>query len=144
VLDSANKEIGQAVTNEEGIFSLPMPEGAFPWVVKVDGGGGHKADCQVTREDAGVLSDQPGQAGQATAVKVADANLADKNQQAVVGVSKEELDQMLSRKLSPLKSQVKKLVMNSEEVTLKDVVGGLGWIMGLLGIGAYFYSRRQA
>ncbi|KIX13920.1 hypothetical protein [Dethiosulfatarculus sandiegensis] len=137
VLDAAKKEIGQAVTNDEGTFSMAMPKGEFPWVVKVDGGGGHKAECQVTKEDAGVLPDTTGEVKEAASAKPETAT------QAAVGVSKEDLDRLLSKQLGPLKSQVKKLVRSSEAVTVKDVVGGLGWIIGLLGIGAYFYSRRQ-
>ena len=61
-----------------------------------------------------------------------------------VSLTREELtaiiDGALERQLAPLRRE---LAARSEEgPRLQDVVGGLGWIMGLVGMGLYFARRR--
>jgi hypothetical protein len=36
------------------------------------------------------------------------------------------------------------MALRSNEVSLRDIVGGLGWIVGLLGLVAYFKARKMA
>ena len=50
------------------------------------------------------------------------------------------VDAALDRHLAPLRRAL--AARNETEPTLRDIVGGLGWIMGLVGIGLYFSRRR--
>jgi nickel transport protein len=57
----------------------------------------------------------------------------------------QELEAMVSRlldqKLAPIKAQLAQ--QNAKDpVTLHDVVSGLGWILGLVGIAAWFLGRK--
>ena len=50
------------------------------------------------------------------------------------------VDAALDRHLAPLRRAL--AAGNEAEPSLRDIVGGLGWIMGLVGIGLYFSRRR--
>jgi len=50
------------------------------------------------------------------------------------------VDAALDRHLAPLRRAL--AAGNGAEPSLRDIVGGLGWIMGLVGIGLYFSRRR--
>ena len=51
------------------------------------------------------------------------------------------MDAALERHLAPLRRD---LAAGSEAGPgLRDIVGGLGWIMGLVGAGLYFSRRRS-
>ena len=50
------------------------------------------------------------------------------------------VDAALERHLAPLRRSL--AAASGADPDLKDIVGGLGWIMGLVGIGLYFSRRR--
>ncbi len=51
------------------------------------------------------------------------------------------LNKALERELAPIKEMLTELTIHRTSLT--DVVGGLGWIMGLFGLWAYFASKRS-
>ena len=50
------------------------------------------------------------------------------------------VDAALDRHLAPVRRAI--AAGSEAEPGLRDIVGGLGWIMGLVGIGLYFSRRR--
>ena len=53
------------------------------------------------------------------------------------------VSRLLDQKLAPIKAQLAQ--QNAQDpVTLHDVVSGLGWILGLVGIAAWFMSRKAS
>ena len=50
------------------------------------------------------------------------------------------VERALEAKLAPLKAQLARLAAK-DKTSYQDVIAGLGWIMGLLGIAAWFKSR---
>ncbi len=53
-----------------------------------------------------------------------------------------KLEQILDRKLHPLVRQLAEL--QNRGPNLQDILGGIGYILGLVGLGAYIRFRRQA
>jgi nickel transport protein len=51
------------------------------------------------------------------------------------------LNKALERHLAPLKEMLTELTIHRTSLT--DIIGGLGWIMGLFGLWAYFASKRS-
>ncbi|MGD8267671.1 MAG: hypothetical protein PVF55_05850, partial [Desulfobacterales bacterium] len=47
----------------------------------------------------------------------------------------------LEKKLAPIRRQLAQL---AQRPSLHDIIGGLGYIMGLVGLGAYMQSRRKS
>jgi nickel transport protein len=142
VQDAQGQTVGQAQTNAQGEFSLPLPASAPPLKIILRAGQGHQGDYTLTAADLGAAADSPAPSpASAQAAPAAEAAPA----AAAPGLSAAELEQIvaqaLDKRLAPLTAQVAKLAAE-RAVSLQDVVGGLGYILGLLGIAAYVKSRQ--
>jgi nickel transport protein len=51
------------------------------------------------------------------------------------------LNKALERQLAPINEKLTDLTIH--RTTLPDILGGIGYILGLCGVGAYFMSKRQ-
>lgn len=49
----------------------------------------------------------------------------------------------IDRKLTPVLRQLRQMNERLNKPSLKDIVGGIGYIVGLVGIAAYIASRRR-
>jgi nickel transport protein len=62
-----------------------------------------------------------------------------------IGISKEEIkgliEESLERKLSPIIRMISESQTKGPSVT--EIVGGIGYIFGLMGVALYFLSRRK-
>ena len=135
----------QSVTGNDGSFSLPIPKQPPPYTITMQDSEGHKAVFEIgedqldrARSEASrnAASDDPPHAENSGPVKG-----------PVVDASRQELEAMVSRlldqKLAPIKAQLARQAIEGEKVTVRDVVGGLGWILGLIGIAAWYSSRKS-
>ena len=50
------------------------------------------------------------------------------------------IDTTLEQKLAPIRKMLAE--QYNAEPSLRDIIGGIGWLLGLAGIVAYFKSRR--
>lgn len=130
-------------TDTDGVFIFPVPEQAraakLDLRVYVDAGEGHKASWLLKAADfspAGSLQDEPEQAqGEKQALPAEAFNYPELKR--ALG---ETLDAALEVKLAPLRTMLMEHTQSGPE--LKDIIGGIGWLIGLAGIAAYF--RRRA
>ena len=53
------------------------------------------------------------------------------------------LEKVLDKKLKPLISRLNQIERQEDGPALTDILGGLGYILGLVGIAAYVHSRRR-
>ena len=60
---------------------------------------------------------------------------------AALDAQTDRFNAQLDAHLSPLRRQLAE--MRSEEPGLREIVGGMGWLLGLGGLGLYFRSRRR-
>jgi len=143
VYDLQDNLLLEGLTNDQGEFSFKAPEKMDLRVVLV-AGTGHQAEWFVRAADFG---------GTITGELVA----ADKTQtrEAIVGrdapttaslISASELQQVVEaavdKKLQPV---VRMLVeKNTAGPTFKDIMGGIGYIFGLVGIATYFRCRNKS
>ncbi len=52
-------------------------------------------------------------------------------------------DEEARRKIESLSKEIERLREEAERPGLTEIIGGIGWIMGILGIAAYIKSRRK-
>lgn len=154
VRDGADGLAGQAVTDDEGRFSLPLPQAAGPLRVVLKAGEGHQAAYSLKQDQSALppgsspAASAPG-AFPAEASPGASASGADaagpSPTTSTPGLSPAEVERIVDRtlaaRLSPLTAQLAELSERQDRATLKDVFGGLGWIAGLFGVAAYFKRR---
>lgn len=141
--DSQGKLLAKGQTDGQGAFVLPKPQAAPPLKLVLNAGEGHRAEYEVTAEDLGVEEGQP---AAATAAPATSQQAAPAAGAALEGVDAAQLERIVSQaveqKIGPLRAQLTKLAADQPSM-LTQIVGGLGWILGLVGISAYFLGRRQ-
>jgi len=57
-------------------------------------------------------------------------------------VSSQELRQVVREELKPIREELLKIEEENARISFKDVIGGIGWILGIFG-GAVLLSRRK-
>lgn len=133
VFDRMGKQLLEGKTNNKGEFSFKIPELTDLRIV-LNAGMGHKAEWTITeseiKESSGVLGS-----------KMA----TESSQPVAVGLSKEEIkgliEESLDRKLRPIVRMITESQSKGPSVT--EIVGGIGYIFGLMGVVLYFKNRGK-
>ena len=135
--------VAKLQTNDEGEFSFTAKQRA-DYRILVDGGDGHEATYTIH------ASELPVSLAGASAPTQAAAPAGDKASAAAAptmatSVSPAEIramvEQGLAQQLRPLREQIDAW---QEKVWLHDVLGGLGYIIGLAGLAYGFMESRQS
>lgn len=134
---SDGKEIATLKTNDKGEFSYkPNSEGNFMFVV--DSGGGHIAKYEVKSVSAGRTSAKV----KAKAASNASSRIETASSRMAVDITADQIRRIVAEEMSaqlyPLKRQIDQ---QQNKIRFRDVIGGLGYIVGILGVMAYYMSR---
>lgn len=143
-------------TDQAGTFSFEIPRLTALKLV-ITASMGHKNDYTLSREEvaeamgmdqAGVRSQKSGLRSQES--KVGDLKAVQKGKmpaEQVEVVNTEELERVvekvMERKLKPIKSILVKMQKESARPGITEILGGIGYIIGLMGIALYFKSRKR-
>jgi len=129
VYDGSDKPLLEGKTDDEGLFAFPIPKReALRIVLTVSMG--HRAECVLSRAEltgAGAEEEAP-----PAQVSAGGGSAPD-----------EDIDRALARRLSPLVQAVRRLEEQQERASLRDILGGVGYIAGLAGLYYYFRSRSR-
>jgi len=150
VLDAqGGQELLTGETNAQGKFSFPLPPAAVARKadlrIVIEASMGHQGEwlLKAATDTTGKSPTAPAAAAPASAAPpaapkpaAAPAGAGDLNRQVV----EEVVNQALDAKLAPLKQML--IEAQSSQPTLRDIIGGLGYIIGLCGLAAYLYSRK--
>ena len=144
VLDSASKELLSGKTNDKGEFSFRVPK-LDDLTVVLEAGMGHRGDWPLSRQDLSPAGEAPGQTSPAvsqTAPKT-EAPAATEPSPAAAPPLPADIDKViekaLDKKLAPIRRMLAE--MQEQKVRLTDVLGGIGYIIGLVGVAAYFKRK---
>jgi nickel transport protein len=156
VFDETGKKIHEGKTNEKGIYSFKpgdLPPFSVDLKIVLDVGEGHKAEYILKAADipTGVKSDAPSKQ-QPTKDKSEDANVPKIEGSTKVtdqNVSTAAMETLLDKKLEPIVRMIGRqerllLEQKSGGPSMTDIVGGVGWIMGLVGLTAFFWAGRRS
>lgn len=150
----SDKQTGQVLvtgqTDAHGKFSFPIPAEAAArradLLIVVEAGMGHKGEWLLKAEKylpggAAASPAAPAPALTSPPAAVTPAGLAPTaptlDPQALEAV----VSRVVAREIAPLKEMVAELSVHRTSLT--DIIGGLGYILGIFGIWAYFLSKRQ-
>lgn len=138
-------------TDNEGLFSFPLPTtGSKELQIIVDGGDGHKNSWNYTLTDS--LS-SPSPVGSNALPKESGAvdqlppqpHTGDDEEKKLQSITASELTEIIEiamdKKLAPIKRTLAE--QSEKEPTLQDILGGIGYILGLAGIAAYMQSLKN-
>lgn len=134
VFDSEGQQLLEGKTDSKGEFSFKVPKLTNLRIV-LNAGMGHRAEWMIPESE----------------IKEAGANLGGKEGSessqptGSIGVSKEEIkgliEESLDRKLSPIIRMLSESRVKGPSVT--EIVGGIGYIFGLMGVALYFKNREK-
>ena len=144
VFDPTGNLLLKGKTDDEGLFSFQAPQKSALQIV-LTAGMGHRAVWTLSQEDfqeTALPSDRtpiPGEEGPMD-LKTPKIDPTPEN-----GLSASEItalvESSLDRKLKPLMDRVVDLSEN--RVSLLDILGGIGYIIGLVGLAAYLQYHRK-
>ncbi len=141
IQDAQGKVLAQGKTDQEGAFSLPLPAAQPPFQVVLKAGAGHQATFELKAADLGAAPTGGQAASPAQAAPAAQpAAPAQPPAQDLAPQIKKAVEQAVA----PLRAQLAEMALKANEVSLRDIIGGLGWIVGLLGLAAYLKARKLA
>lgn len=144
IYNSAGEKLLEGLSDDRGQFAFkpPKPE-ALRIVLKA--GSGHRNEWQVAAEEFTVpttLAPSPAAGGEKKPPSRT-APAADPPADTVT-LSTAELqaliEAVMERKLAPV---LRRLEQQGQGPSLNDIIGGIGYIIGLVGLGAYIHSRRK-
>lgn len=150
VFDKRGKKLAEGKTDEEGRFSFRPPV-RTDLVIRLTTSMGHQAEYTVPASDLpeglpAALQTAAETSGGSPAQNQAAARPAglareSRTQEATVPADIERIiDKALARQLVPI---LRALEESRRARRFSDIVGGIGYIVGMMGLALYFLSRRR-
>lgn len=146
VLDhKTGKELLTGITDDHGKFSFKIPAAAvaqkLDLEIVVEASMGHRGEW-LLKADKYLTGAAPGSPA-ASAPASPPGPVAPGSKAATIDQQALEaaLNKALERQLAPIKEMLTDLTIH--RTTPTDVIGGIGYILGLFGLGAYFLSKRK-
>jgi len=134
VFDKEGQQLLEGKTDSKGSFSFRIPKLTDLRIV-LNAGTGHRAEWTITESEIRQAWYQE-ETQEAAPPRQVSGNL---------GLGKEEIqeliDESLERRLRPIVNMLVDLQAKGPSMT--EVIGGIGYITGLMGVALYFLSRRK-
>lgn len=137
LLDQKGRVLATTKTDNKGAFKMELPKAKGPLKLVISAGMGHKGQYVLTAQDLG-----QGQAGEHQAPEALTSQSDVQGGQIDQAMLQAAIEKALDQKLAPLKAQIAKL-QAERAIGVADVLGGLGYILGLLGLAAYMKNRKH-
>ncbi len=133
IFDKDGRKLLEGKTDNKGEFSFKIPKASDLRIV-LNAAMGHKAEWTVPESEIR-------EAGNIMEKK----KVAEPSGPTTVGLSKEEVKKIvedsLDKKLRPIVRMITESKNN--EPSLTEIIGGIGYIFGLMGVALYFINRRK-
>ncbi|RAK10583.1 nickel transport protein [Halanaerobium saccharolyticum] len=133
VYNKQGELLAEAKTNENGICEIEIPK-KTDLEIKMNAGMGHQAEYALSESKLPEINNKDAAASTSKA-EVSYNNLSEEKLREVVA---EELD----KKLTP----IKKSIIESNQDSgpgLTEIIGGIGYIFGLMGVASYFKKGKK-
>ena len=149
VFDEAGNLLLKGKTDAEGLFSFQAPQKSDMQIV-LTAGMGHRAVWALSREDFQETAVEPDNNQGFNAVAPGESGPFDlktpkTHPSPESGLSAAEVtalvESTLDRKLKPLMDRL--TALNEDRISLSDILGGIGYIVGLVGLAAYLQYHRK-
>jgi len=147
IYDDQGKILIEGQTNEYGEYNFKVPKKTAMRVL-VKAGMGHQGESEISLEDLAELSleKDEGALTATTTAPVLDRSESQNDVVVTAGLTAADiqsaLEKALDKKLRPIVKKLSKT--EAEGPAVSDIFGGIGYILGLVGIGAYFNFRKKA
>jgi nickel transport protein len=131
VFDHLSRKVLEGTTDDQGYFAFPSPKDAQSLKIVLTAGMGHGNYWQITAHELG----RPDPAPPAQPSKAPPAR--DERTQLDAGALEQIVGRVVARELAPLKAQLAEQAWG-----LRDILAGIGYILGLMGLASYLHYRK--
>ena len=142
--NAENNTVATCMTDSQGRCVLAAKEPGR-YRITIYAGMGHKADTELIigkDKRAEVETHEANKPVQAqNAGPTASSSLKGESEKNCL--TQEDMDRIIEKRLTPLYAVLQKIEQEQHKVRMKDVAGGIGYILGLAGIALYIWSRRK-
>ena len=128
VFDQRDQKILEGVTDGQGQFSFPRPEEATALKVVLTAGMGHTNYWLIRAEE---INGNP--AAETTPAQVSSIDHRQREDETIEAI----VERVVQRELAPIKAQLAQAPWG-----LRDIVAGVGYILGLVGLASYIQYRK--
>jgi nickel transport protein len=151
VMDPDGKELLSGVTNDNGEFSFKIPKRTDLKIIMI-AGQGHQAEWTINASEFGQTPGNPledSNAGKIVSPKSPSAGplsaTSTGSELAVMRVDLDQLETLIGHVLDKKLKPITKLLVDAHDrsPTVRDIFGGIGYILGFVGIAAYIHSRKK-
>jgi nickel transport protein len=154
VQDNAGKKLGEVTTNEEGEFTFTA-ETRQDYVFILELSDGHKTSFTVTAEEFPdslpfvntelcIVPQEEQNPVKEELMTLATQETAPAKEETQPYIPLEEIENIVnkavSRQIRPLREQLEGY---EEKIRLHDILGGIGYIIGLMGLGYFLGARKK-
>lgn len=145
VFDSVSGEkLLQGNTNDKGIFRFPVPDktraAGSGLRIRIQAGEGHQNEWTVDAGELGatapVSASAPAPEPEATSPELPAGTPPG-------GLTRADVEAVVNAALDAKLAPIKRAVLEKSGPGVIEIVGGIGWIFGLVGVVAYFRSRPR-
>jgi nickel transport protein len=136
VFDNQGNKLLEGLTDKEGKFSLEVPSEDGDLKIVLTASMGHRAEYSISADElrgaVGLIKEEP---EEPVSIVSSETSLVDlKEIQSII-------EDTLDEKLKPIMREIKK--SREDKISPAEIIGGIGYIIGIFGIIAYFLSRKR-
>jgi nickel transport protein len=146
-VDALGAVVASGRTGQDGTFVLTLPPAvAAPLTVALKAGEGHRGEYTLTAVDLGASARPEAFASTRAAPSppaAPDPAAPFLDESRLAGLVEAAAARAVEEKLAPLKLELARMAAREDSAKLRDVIGGLGWIAGLLGLAAWLKRPRS-
>ncbi len=149
VFDDSGNQLLKGKTDSQGLFSFQTPRKADLQIV-LTAGMGHRAVWALSRQDFQETPVEPHmhesfntitQGDTTQTLSKADPNHTHPEDGLSPAAFTALVESALDRKLKPIMDQI--IALNEDRISISDILGGIGYILGLVGLAAYMKYHRK-
>jgi nickel transport protein len=142
VYDAKGDKLLEGKTDENGEFSFKLPKQKELKVVLL-AGTGHRGEWSIPLEEIVGGDANPDSRLQSQAFQTKKEPSRHELPSISSADIQEAVEKALDKKLKPILNQLTESRQKKTETEITDIIGGIGYILGLVGIGAYFNYRKK-
>ncbi|MDR2302376.1 MAG: hypothetical protein LBF38_10095 [Deltaproteobacteria bacterium] len=149
IQDSAGKQLDSAKTDDKGDVCFNRPQTTSDLTFVVEAGEGHRAEFKLRAEDLPPLETSaaptgPETSGDASASATPSGNAGTASVPAGSGANLDEFRTMFRQELGAQLGPITRALTEADDKspTLKDIIGGLGWLVGIFGLACWYSGRK--
>ena len=136
LFDNQENKLLEGITDDEGAFSFEIPPGDGDLKLVLTASMGHRAEYIIQADELGnikgLIEEKIEEPVSAVSPEVSSFDL--KEIQSLI-------EDTLDEKLKPVMREIKK--SQEDRISPTEIIGGIGYIVGIFGIVAYFLSRKK-